>query len=425
MRSNNIPRTLMLIALLGGLAISAHAGIRGPYTVDANTLHLYHFDGTTSDTTAVASPLHLILSGNATVTSASYTSAFGTALATNFHGVNITDAGSNGGAMPRTTQDDIPFSNFCDSATGAFTMEALVKLDTPPDKFSSSFSPQIISQENETAGQPRNFQFRINKGPQLEFIQINPTTAQVNVPLPKTGNHSLVMGKWYHVAVTYNGAENTANNLKFYWTDLSISTSTANLIYSGTMAADIPPAGKSDFMIGNESRDPAQGAWPGAIDEVRISNIARTPDQMLFIPPAPKISAAPANVTFSSINVVTNPNAYTTSTVTITNTGDAPLTFQTQPGEAKKGIKVTPGVAGDSRVTVQSVTPDTANPLPVGQSVKVVLKFQPTATGFVEGGDNNRYYTLSIFTDDPDTPQLNMPLRGVAVPVELSTFKAE
>ena len=127
-------------------------------------------------------------------------------------------------------------------------------------------------------------------------------------------------------------------------------------------------------------------------------------------------------MTFANVNVITNPNGATTSTVTIANNGTGPLNFVAQPGQTTN-----PGLvlAGNAKVTIDRVTSATTNPLAPGQSLKVVLKFQPGAVGFVEGGDNSHRATFTAYTDDPVTPAYNIPVLGTSVPVEMSHFSVE
>ena len=94
-----------------------------------------------------------------------------------------------------------------------------------------------------------------------------------------------MQGNWYHVAVTYNGAENTADNLRIYWTAMDAARTSANMLLSTTLTNDLPQAA-IDFAIGNSGRTPNNN-FLGDIDEVRISDVARGADQMMFAVPEP------------------------------------------------------------------------------------------------------------------------------------------
>jgi hypothetical protein len=102
-----------------------------PYTVDADTLHLWHLDESETPCVNAAGGTNLMmLGGDATLGNLSFP-GFGTALST-------VDGGTAGGNManqidahlsPRTLanngNDNVAWS-FSDPTTGAFTFEALV-----------------------------------------------------------------------------------------------------------------------------------------------------------------------------------------------------------------------------------------------------------------------------------------------------------
>ncbi|RYD49011.1 MAG: hypothetical protein EOP85_02420, partial [Verrucomicrobiaceae bacterium] len=183
-------------------------------------------------------------------------------------------------------------------ADGAFTFEGIVRIDFDPTIAAiPSNSMQIVTGEADEVSN-RVWQFRLvpwggpgNTGtrPKLEFINLhgNVNIQPLAVELPLTDDpDAIVQGKWYHVAVTYNGSENTPDNLKLYWTLLDPSRTQANEVFSGQMTEDLITS-TPDFTIGNEGRDgsPATGStdgFAGVIDEIRISDIARTPAQFLF-----------------------------------------------------------------------------------------------------------------------------------------------
>ena len=67
-----------------------------------------------------------------------------------------------------------------------------------------------------------------------------------------------------------------------YWTALDSEATEPVLLGSFRMTADLDPAVAPNFVIGNEGRD-SNGRtenWEGWIDEVRISDIARSTDDM-------------------------------------------------------------------------------------------------------------------------------------------------
>ena len=122
-------------------------------------------------------------------------------------------------------------STLADPTTGAFTVEALVWIGFDPAK---NFGPtasggndrqtacQIMTGEG-NANANRVFQFRItpigsnaggNTTVNLEFNNLHlgasPNVQLMSFAIPTTGPDAIVSNNWYHVAVVYNGAENTA-----------------------------------------------------------------------------------------------------------------------------------------------------------------------------------------------------------------------
>ncbi|HWH68661.1 MAG TPA: autotransporter-associated beta strand repeat-containing protein, partial [Candidatus Sulfotelmatobacter sp.] len=172
---------------------------------------------------------------------------------------------------------------------------------------------QIITCEANGTGS-RVFQFRLdpigtasplNLGqPMLEFIR-GPGTQSIWVPIPTNGPNAIVSNNWYHVAVTYNGVPNTVSNLNLYWTLMDPSRTSANLIGSANLTANLSPVASAttDFTIGNSGRNPSGSTanpllanFLGLIDEVRLSKVARTANQMQFVNPL-TITAQPQNAT--------------------------------------------------------------------------------------------------------------------------------
>ncbi|MEJ5259234.1 MAG: LamG-like jellyroll fold domain-containing protein [Anaerohalosphaeraceae bacterium] len=276
---------LMNILTIGlTLTLPCTAAVRGPYTPDVYTLHLYHFDGNANDAVS-NNPIHLTLAYGATVMEPSY-EGFGTALNT-YEGSSNTSAN-----QPIAYADEVAISNFV-GPDGAFTFEAIVRpVGAIPNHM------QIISGEDDSGQPARGWQFRVNLSGQLEFIKLTGTQENFTAALPTTGEHAWAPGQWFHAAVTYNGQEGTAGNLKFYWTRLDSGASEANLLASFQMSADLSPTAQIDFAVGNEGRDFSGENFEGLVDEVRISSIARSPQDMLFMPgtPPPVFISQPADI---------------------------------------------------------------------------------------------------------------------------------
>ncbi len=275
---------------------------RVPYAVDANTLHLWDLDGIAVpvvDRVYGSSNLSLpALAGGATLSNPSF-SGFGSALTTNFGFNTLTGAYLAAKTAAAGAADTV--NTKLAGTDGAFTYEAMVRLDFDPLATTTGLPRmQIISAEDDGGlDTNRAFQFALSPvgtlgntdtTPRVVFINIDTdalTAGQqaqtMEFPVPATGENVPVQGQWYHVAVAYDGVEATAENLKFYWTRLDSSSSAANLIGSAQMNGDLPVA-PSDFCIGNETRDTGgqSGAFQGLIDQVRVSDIARPASAFMF-----------------------------------------------------------------------------------------------------------------------------------------------
>lgn len=287
------PFLLFLSACLTGAAAS---GAITPYPVDSATLHLWHFDeGTTpiSDLAPGGTNLNYAI-GGAILVNLSYSNSpanftnsisFGT-LTTSNAVLFPAGSGSVGTAIPfRYAGPD-----------GAFTYEAVVRVEFNPSSFVRSQPCQLINCDNNgTSG--RIFQLRLNPvgygGGDTNFVRIefiNGTTTIANAPIPTDGPDLIVSNSWYHVAVTYNGVANTTSNLLFYWTLLNPNRTAASCIYGTNMGSDLPGVSTATtiFSIGNSARNPGGGSGPatanflGTIDEVRLSSVARGSNEFVF-----------------------------------------------------------------------------------------------------------------------------------------------
>ena len=261
-----------ILATLGFvLAASPSRGaLIAPYTPDADTLHLWHLDeadpGPASDT-GNGTTFPLGPTGGASLGAASY-SGFGTAADTSGA---VAEGFSSAAAVP--VADVV-------GAGGAFTFEAMIRTTNITN------IQQIVSMDNAAANNLRPFQFRIDAG-QLRFINIGGSgVEQILTLIPTTGPDAFVADEWFHAAVTYNGNENTADNIKLYWTRVDPSRTQANEIFSTTMLEDLT-GNDTVFGVGNEYRSAQDNNMNGLIDEVRISGIARGAGDMLFGIPEP------------------------------------------------------------------------------------------------------------------------------------------
>ncbi len=276
-------KTLIVMGIVMVSATPAAAQI-GPYQPDAYTLHLWHLDETALPALNSVSggPNMYYMGPGSSVNQTSFT-GFGKAYKGTLQGVSSSSDGSwLAPYQPSTgTGDDTTMSYM--GANGAFTYEAIVRIDFNPAAFSGAM--EIIGADEDSGD--RLFQFGINTAG-LFFTALTPSVQMIAAPIPTTGEDAIVQGKWYHVAVTYNGQAGIQDNLKLYWTLLSPERTEANCIGSGVLGSDLTAGKKPDFVIGNEGRDfnkRAEG-FIGMIDEVCISSVARQPYQMLFSSPS-------------------------------------------------------------------------------------------------------------------------------------------
>lgn len=312
MKNRNLSATQLLGLVTASLGLwagaPAKADLVGPYTPDANTLYLFHFDepagvsvaanvGTRGGNVITVTnensfngivgnlPQATTLLGHASF------AGFGNAFSgTNFDGA-FGAAAYDGNGDGQYTSDDATTSpdeialsnlNFGQGAGNSpWTIEALIR----PANITAN--QEIVCTDGH--GQ-RGFQFRLSGG-QLEFNQIGIAGANPKFPIPTTGPHAFVADNWYHVALTYDGVA-----LRMFWTKLDPAVGAANQIGS---QAWVSPASIATLLvplvIGDENRGGFGEPLRGLIDEVRISNIARAANGMQFFSPAVTISQDPVS----------------------------------------------------------------------------------------------------------------------------------
>jgi hypothetical protein len=317
---------LLLFDLLLVLTVGFAVGVQGaptPYSADAATLHLWHLDEAAPpcvDSATGGTNLTALVNGATLGPANSAFAGFGTCLSTVDGGQsNPTqkDAALSVRPLLNGTGDDVLLT-LADPVTGAFTFEALVRVDfDPAASLAARGSPmQIISGDGDGT-LDRVFQWRIipagiisgssdTNVTRMEFINLRQGTGiqSLGFLLPTNGVNAIASNQWYHVAVTYDGNENAASNLLCYWTRVDAAVPAANLIGAAKMSNDLSVAA-CDFVLGNEGRATGGSTdnFIGLIDEVRISRVARAGDQMLFgtnaSPDAVRILAGPmpANLT--------------------------------------------------------------------------------------------------------------------------------
>ena len=324
-----------------------------PYAVDGDTLLLFHFDEPNPEDfpasvlndaidAVSADPVNLDVRNGATFGAPAYSAAFGTAMRVNGNGNDAAGAYADPG---------LAFARFADAATGAFTYEALVRPDFDPAGLNDHM--QILSMEGDGGDRPFQWKFleRTNAAPlQLQFINISGGLQFLEAAVPTTGPHAIVAGKWYHAAVTYTGDPAQTNNFTFYWTALDSGVETANAILATNMTADIAGAA-GDFVVGNEDRVGGGNtdALLGAIDEVRVSNVARPANRFLFSDLSfivPEIRALAVSGDGTSVDLSWTSD--TGSTYTISRSVDLP-------GGETGWVPVKSNIAGGDLTTSDSV----------------------------------------------------------------------
>ena len=325
--ATNVPGQVNLIA------VKSNSNIVGPYSVDAYTLHLWHLDESSPPCLDSVSSSNLNLNGllnGAQLANSTYP-GFGTCLNTlGTYGYtawmsNSAAASSFSGAgLFPTTTASAPTSMIYAGANGAFTMECLLcPLFPVTTNFGSvanggtgraMINWQIISGES-TVNADRIWQFRFdpigvmtgglfpstgNTQPLLDFINVDAggTSYELFAPIPTNGPNAIASNQWFHIAVTYNGTPNQPGNFKFYWTAMNPTNTGDNLILSTNLLVSLPQgaANQPSFSIGNEGRHDYAN-WLGLIDEVRISSIARSPTNMMFVVPSFVVNTSPTNIT--------------------------------------------------------------------------------------------------------------------------------
>ncbi|MBN2210795.1 MAG: FecR domain-containing protein, partial [Sedimentisphaerales bacterium] len=246
---------------------------QGLFLADEDTLHLYHFDVGITDVIRT-DPIDLTLANGAILANAS-TVGFITALNT-YDGLPSQEG-------PAAYKNDIPISSFV-GADGAFTFEAIIKPTMPLESLTHKMF--IIVGDDITGHRGWHFDIALQDNIwQLGFTNIVPSVVKYYTAIPTTGEHVYTAESWYHVAVTYNGRDNTADNLKLYWTRLDSGAATAQELDSFQMAVDLTPAVTTNFCIGNEWRENLGLSYynfEGLIGAVRISKISRRADNMMF-----------------------------------------------------------------------------------------------------------------------------------------------
>jgi hypothetical protein len=276
-----------------------------PNSSDAHTLHLWHLDEKAppfSDKGISPLPMRGLL--NAAVAGRPSLPGFGSSISFRNDVGGIAGESSLQGAillaqpaLADGAADNAPAGFTYFGEDGAFTYEAFIKPELSPQD-AQVIALTILSMDGEIG--ERIFSFRIERQGFLTFNPLIDCGAKGGAMalIPTTGAHAINTSDWFHVAVTYNGFENTTDNLTLYWTRLASPVSAANPIGKGSLSNDLN-GNLGDLAIGNEAKrredDPEienaeAEPFPGCIDEVRISSVARHPSDFAFVPLRERVS---------------------------------------------------------------------------------------------------------------------------------------
>lgn len=298
---------LFLLGFAIATPIAAALADLRTYAPDANTLHLWHLDEPNAPAIDAGSDrLDLPILANGAIMGNPSFPGYGTALSTFDSGLTGTPADAYLSALTLVAgAGDETTLIYRNLSTGAFTFEALIRLDVDLTQTfvgtARGTSPMHVFSGEGEVNPNRIWQFRLDPigfnpnadgvttpltNPALEFINVNMAAAPIQnrvMLLPVTGPNAVAPNTWYHVAVVYDGNEGTPNNLSVYWTRVDPSLTQASLLIQRQLDTDLP-IGQTDFSIGNIGRNPSLSNFLGLIDEVRISDIARGPGELIFVP---------------------------------------------------------------------------------------------------------------------------------------------
>jgi hypothetical protein len=300
-----------IVALTGVMCFSAvnvtQAAITGPYTPDANTVYLFHFDesaGATSTPNAGTAGNAAYAWNGSQTTPATPTTLLGAAAFTGFGNAGDLsinpntfgyDGNSNGMfepepvSTPASPSPDGINSTSMVSGAGSFTVEAMVQF--APGTISTTYR-EFIGTDSSISGS-RGFSFRITTSGNFQFRDNDNAgeNTRVYAAVPTTGDHAYDTTSWFHVAYVYDandvGGPGTGTG-RLYWTKVADSLTTANLLSEQTLSTDsqlpIIPINfaNAPLILGGEGRGGNLGSLQGLLDEVRISNVARGPGDFIF-----------------------------------------------------------------------------------------------------------------------------------------------
>ena len=263
-------KTKQIRAILA--AITCSAGISQaaviPYSSDANTLHLWHLDGTANPLSDSAGSLKLYNWGT-----------WGTFAVDSASGLNQayeSSTAENSNIQDNSNLGLLSWTNELMGADGAFTWEMVLRPDEADD---SGVGTQMLMHHS-----LNQMQLKLNYDSSGDLFLtmwdgVN-SVVLFNEPLDSglLGINQYATNEWFHLAVTYDGTSAG----KVYWTKLGDYNGTANELASFSMS-DLTLFDATLAFGGNANL--GGNVFNGALDEIRISDIARASDA--FLVPAP------------------------------------------------------------------------------------------------------------------------------------------
>ena len=299
------------IAALSGLAVptNSDAAVAPPYTADANTYHLWHFDEALVtpnnspsrlypvDAPGVVGPAWRLDDGYYDPTFQS--GIMGGTGYTGFGGAGVLDHAAGGGIGNHNEfrrgannfgtppgglapNDSITATQLLGSTNGAFTIEGMIKWDGTNFFNNTQTSGYILKTGDDGVDTLR-----------IVLNSAGSATPTFTIGLPNTGGNNggftttagliptLTATDWYHFAMTFDGNSAGGSDLKFYWTKVApLITAQANLVQTFSSTGNTAYNANGSFQVGfwNATN------FDGLVDEFRISNNVRSSREMLFTP---------------------------------------------------------------------------------------------------------------------------------------------
>jgi hypothetical protein len=258
-------RTLSKVTLVAGLAALTAQGAVVPYSSDANTLHLYHADDATTPLADSAGSLPLYDWGSR-----------GTFGVDSVAGLSKAYESSTTLNSDLQSIGDIGWTNELMGTDGAFTWDMALR---PDEAANSGAGIQMLMQNSSN-----QMQLKLNYAASGDLFLtmwdgVNSATLfYLQLDTATLGGNEYAANEWFHLGVTYDGTSAG----KVYWTKLDAGyTGTANELASFSMSDMVP----ADNYLGIGGIANLGGSvFNGAIDEIRISDIARDSNEFMAIP---------------------------------------------------------------------------------------------------------------------------------------------